>query len=245
MRRRVDHSADRPDIAEPPPSVSVAPATTGAAEVTGDVVMTVDQLQADPHNRRRHDERNIGMVADALRQVGAARSIVVDEADLILAGNGVVEAAKQAGITRIRIIEADGTEVIAVRRRGLTDEQKRALAMFDNRTAELSEWNYDQLRADRAAGLDLQPFWTDGEQAMMFGQAVDPTWKGMPSFDHEDTTAYRTIRVHFANQEDLDAFAKLIGQTVTEETKYLWFPPAETDPHIAHQFVSPDADKQT
>jgi hypothetical protein len=210
-----------------------------------DEVVDVGQLQADPHNRRRHDERNIGMVADSLRQVGAARSIVVDEADLILAGNGVIDAAKQAGITKVRIIDADGTEVIAVRRRGLTDAQKRTLALFDNRTAELSEWNFDQLRADRDAGLDLRPFWTEGEEAMLFGQTVEPTWRGMPSFEHEDTTAYRTIRVHFANQEDLDAFAKLIDQTVTEETKYLWFPKADTDPHIAHQFVSPDADTPT
>lgn len=41
------------------------------------------------------------MIADGLRQVGAARSIVIDEKNVILAGNGVVQAAATAGITRL------------------------------------------------------------------------------------------------------------------------------------------------
>ena len=36
--------------------------------------------------------------------------------------------------------------------------------MYDNRTAELAEWNIEQLQIDQAAGLDLQPWWTDGER---------------------------------------------------------------------------------
>ena len=92
-----------------------------------------------------------------------ARSIVIDEDGMILAGNGVVEAAAEVGITRMRIVEADGEEVIAVRRTGLTPEQKRALAIYDNRTAELATWNVEQLLADQAAGLPLQPWWSPKE----------------------------------------------------------------------------------
>src|SRR5687768_9857621 len=105
----------------------------------------IKDLIPDPANRRKHNPRNLGMVVDALHQVGAARSIVIDEDDVILAGNGVTEAAAEAGITRVRVIEADGQELIAVRRRGLTEAQKRALAIFDNRTAELAEWDAEQL----------------------------------------------------------------------------------------------------
>lgn len=127
--------------------------------------MRVTDLKADPENRRRHGERNLGMLEASLRAVGAARSIVIDEDDLILAGNGVRAAAEAAGITKLKIIETDGDEIIAVRRRGLTAEQKRALAIFDNRTAELAEWNWEQLAKDREAGLALEPFWTTDEQA--------------------------------------------------------------------------------
>lgn len=125
------------------------------------------QLVNDPANRRTHPARNVTMVSASLKAVGAARSIVVDEDDVILAGNGVTQAARDAGITNVRIVESDGTELIAVRRRGLTVDQKRALALYDNRTAELAEWNVDQLSADRDAGLDLRPFWTPDEEAAL------------------------------------------------------------------------------
>src|SRR5439155_6984167 len=90
----------------------------------------------------------------------------------ILAGNGVVEAAAEVGITRMRIVEADGEEVIAVRRTGLTPEQKRALAIYDNRTAELATWNVEQLLADQAAGLPLQPWWSPKELGALLGVVV-------------------------------------------------------------------------
>jgi len=129
-------------------------------------------LVPDPANRRSHNPRNIGMVVDALQAVGAARSIVIDEDNVVLAGNGVVEAAAEAGLTRVRVVEADGSEVIAVRRRGLTQAQKRALAIYDNRTGELAEWNAEQLAADVAAGLDLKPWFGEEELAGLLGTTV-------------------------------------------------------------------------
>jgi len=121
---------------------------TSQPNPAADAPVTLRDLRADPQNRRAHGPRNVDMIADALRHVGAARSIVVDEHDEVLAGNGVVEAAAAAGITKVQVVEADGQTLIAVRRRGLTPEQKRALAMYDNRTAELAEWNLPQLQAD-------------------------------------------------------------------------------------------------
>ena len=103
------------------------------------------------------------MIAASLRDVGAARSIVLDEHNEILAGNGVVQGAARAGMSKVRIIDADRDTLIAVRRRGLTPDEKRRLSMYDNRAGELSEWNADQLRADQAAGLDLQAFFSEEE----------------------------------------------------------------------------------
>ena len=110
-------------------------------------------LKPDPENARKHNPRNIGVIVDSLQAVGAARSIVIDESNCILAGNGVVEAAGEAGITKLQIVEADGETVVAVRRRGLTTKQKRMLALADNRANELSEWNDAQLN-ELLKGLD-------------------------------------------------------------------------------------------
>ena len=106
---------------------------------------TIAILKPDKRNARKHNPRNIGMIADSMQEVGAARSIVIDEDDNILAGNGAVEAAAQAGITKLHVVDADGETIVAVRRRGLTKEQKIRLSVADNRTAELAEWDVEIL----------------------------------------------------------------------------------------------------
>jgi DNA modification methylase len=125
----------------------------------------VTQLRPDPQNRRSHPARNLEMLTAALREVGASRSIVIDEESTILAGNGVVEAASRAGLSKVAVVDVDGDTLVAVRRRGLTAEQKRALAIYDNRTSELAEWNWPQLAADLAEGLPLDTWWTPTELA--------------------------------------------------------------------------------
>jgi ParB-like chromosome segregation protein Spo0J len=123
-------------------------------------IKTIADLRPDPKNARKHGERNIGMLERSLEQHGAARSIVVDEENRILCGHGVVEAAANVGIEKVRPVEADGNEIIAVVRRGLSKKQKAELAIADNRTQELSEWDADMLKESDA---DLEKFFTVGE----------------------------------------------------------------------------------
>src|SRR5262252_5814656 len=158
---------------------------------------TVARLTADPQNRRGHPARNLDLIAQALREVGAARSIVIDEDDVVLAGNGVVQAAPRAGLTKLRVVEAAGDEVIAVRRRGLTAAQKRALALYDNRTAELAEWDVAQLLADQAEGLDLASFWSDAELAALLGG------NGGPKQGRTDPDAVPEVRATEIQRGDL------------------------------------------
>ena len=124
--------------------------------------VSISELKPDKKNARRHNPRNIGMIADSIQEVGASRSIVIDEDNNILAGNGTVEAAAQAGITKMQIVDADGETIIAVRRKGLTKKQKTRLAIADNRTAELAEWEPDVLSDLAEDGL-LAGFWSDAE----------------------------------------------------------------------------------
>jgi DNA modification methylase len=86
---------------------------------------------------------------------------------VVLAGNGVTEAAAEAGITDVQVVEVNGSTLVAVRRTGLTEEQKRALAIYDNRTAELAEWDAERLQADVAEGLSLQPWFSEDEAAAL------------------------------------------------------------------------------
>ena len=102
-------------------------------------------LKNDHKNARKRTDRSAAAISESLTKFGAARSIVIDEDNRILAGNGTVEGAKQAGITNVRVIETDGDEIIAVKRTGLTEEQKVGLAIADNRSSDLSEWDQEML----------------------------------------------------------------------------------------------------
>jgi DNA modification methylase len=136
-----------------------------------DLDQTADlaDLTPDPQNARSHGERNLALIASSLLDVGAGRSIVVDEDGTILAGNATVAAAARAGIGKVRIVDTDGSELIAVRRSNLTDDQKRRLALFDNRAAELADWDTEVL-ASLADDLDLSGLWDDDELAALLGQ---------------------------------------------------------------------------
>lgn len=106
---------------------------------------SINDLQNDPKNARKRTDRSAKLIKQSLEQYGAARSIVIDENNRILAGNGTIAGAKAAGIKNLKIIEADGDEIIAVKRSNLTENQKVGLAIADNRTGDLSEWDIDML----------------------------------------------------------------------------------------------------
>jgi len=117
--------------------------------------LKIADLKFDPQNARVRTAKGEAMIQKSLQEVGAARSIVIDEDGIILAGNGTVEAAGQVGIENVVIVEASGDEIIAVRRVGLTDEQKKKLAYYDNRTGDEAEWDMEQVARDLLGGYDF------------------------------------------------------------------------------------------
>jgi len=106
---------------------------------------SISSLQSDHKNARRRTDRSSSLIKESISRYGAARSIVIDEENRILAGNGTIEGAKAAGIKNVRIIETDGDEIIAVKRTGLSEDEKVGLALADNRTSDLSEWDQEML----------------------------------------------------------------------------------------------------
>ena len=139
----------------------------------------IGELTPDPQNARKHNPRNVGTIADALNEVGAARSIVIDEDGVILAGNATVEAAAQAGIECVQVVEADGETIVAVRRTGLTDEQKRKLAYLDNRSAELADWDTEQLLIDLDSGFDFDGLFYEGELDELLADVRTPEFNAV------------------------------------------------------------------
>lgn len=136
---------------------------------------TLSDLKQDHKNARKRTETSASLLKESLQRYGPARSIVIDEDDRILAGNGTVEAALNLGIEGLRIVDASPDEIIAVRRTGLTEDQKVGLALADNRTADLAEWDAEMLHR-LSEEHDIAPWFEDGDVEALLEQVeqLDP-----------------------------------------------------------------------
>jgi len=117
-----------------------------------DETVDVAQLRFDPKNARIHPKANLDVLEKSLTTTGAGRSILLANDGTILAGNATVEVAAQVGLHRVRVVESDGTELIAVKRTDIVDgDDPRGVqaGLYDNYSAELAEWDTERLAAFR------------------------------------------------------------------------------------------------
>jgi hypothetical protein len=70
------------------------------------------------------------------------------------------------------------------------------------------------------------------------GEWWEEHWKQMPEFVQEDLEPWATVYVHFERREDMEAFAKLVGQRVDLSTKSIWYPEANIDSYKKRRYVS-------
>ena len=96
----------------------------------------LSQLHVDPNNVRRHSKANLEAIAVSLTKFGQRRVAVIRSDGRIIAGNGMFEAALEAGINELwcHVVPDDWS-----------DDEARAFAIADNRTAELAKWNQEKL----------------------------------------------------------------------------------------------------
>jgi hypothetical protein len=132
-------------------------------------IKSIKSLKQDPKNARKRTAQSKHLIEESLKRYGAARSIVIDETDRILAGNGTIDAATRSGIDKVRIIETDGDEIIAVRRKGLSEEEKVGLALADNRTSDLSEWDA-QMLAQLSTEHNILPWFSEDDISELLGK---------------------------------------------------------------------------
>lgn len=118
------------------------------------------KLKFDPRNYRVHTDKNKRLIRKSLVECGAGRSILFDNDDCLIAGNGVYEQAQELGL-RVRVIESDGTELIAIKRTDLSteDSRRKALALADNYTSDTSVFDIEAIVEDFGADeLDAWEF---------------------------------------------------------------------------------------
>lgn len=115
--------------------------------------LRIADLTPDPQNARQHDEKNLKAIQGSLSEFGQRKPIVVSSSNVIVAGNGTVEAAKRLGWLDIKAVRIP---------KDWTPDQIKAFALADNRTAELAAWNPEVMSAQlielEAAGFHIEEF---------------------------------------------------------------------------------------
>ena len=100
-------------------------------------------------NSRTHSPQQVDKIAASIREFGFLNPIIVDGQNGIVAGHGRVMAAQKLGLATLPVIEAAH----------LTEAQKRAYVIADNRLALDAGWDNDMLKIELqdldAEGFDL------------------------------------------------------------------------------------------
>jgi ParB-like chromosome segregation protein Spo0J len=115
----------------------------------------IDSVHQDPNNKRLHNDAQYLALRESLHRFGQQIPIVVDSEGKILKGNGTWQICKELGWTHIHI-----------HRSSLDGKEGELFAIADNRIAELSEWDYEQLAISLQNDSDmsdqlLKLGWTD------------------------------------------------------------------------------------
>lgn len=159
------------------PTADALPDLSFIAEDLRALAVPVASLNPAPNNARRHDlGKDIPVLKESLRRFGQRKAVVGKREyqgvmNAIIAGNGTLLAASELGWSHLAVSWFEGT-----------DEDASEFALVDNRSAELSEWNLEelsvQLRAIQERGGSAEHLaslgWNEHEAAPLIAARWQP-----------------------------------------------------------------------
>jgi DNA modification methylase len=151
-------------------SIAVPPRLAVTYRAVGDLI-------PDPRNARSHPKRQIDQLKSSIEAFGFTNPILADPEGHIIAGHGRLQAARAMGLT----------EVPSIILSGLSEAQKRALRIADNKIALNAGWDLEilQLELGELASLDVEidptlTGFSTGEIDVILTTAADPDDEVIP-----------------------------------------------------------------
>lgn len=115
----------------------------------------IDSIIPYPKNPRTHSETQVERIAKSIKEFGFNQPIVVDEKNVVLVGHGRLEAAKKLGLR----------EVPTLKLKKLSETQKGAYRVLDNKLQNDSTWDFETLELElkelESNGFELEPWGLD------------------------------------------------------------------------------------
>lgn len=143
-------------------------------------VETLKLIEVKPYWKNpRENERAVARLVDSISEFGYTNPIVVDEQNVILCGHARYQALSR--------LEYKDIEVVRVS--GLSEEQSRRFRIADNKSGELSEWDYDLLRSEISdLGFDtVKPFFEGWEDLLGIKELTEASTKVEEGFEYVDS----------------------------------------------------------
>jgi len=171
-------------------------------------------LRPDPRNARTHPKRQIEQIIASIRAFGFTNPILADPEGNLIAGHGRLKAAKEMGLAEVPVIELAG----------LSEAQKKALRLADNKIALNAGWDLEILKLelqdlslpDLDVDLSLTGF-SSGEIDVVLSDAPDPDDEVIPAVPADPRVRLGDIwqlgehRIGCGDGRDKAFLAELIG----------------------------------
>ena len=188
------------------------------------VYRPVGDLKPDPRNARTHPKRQIEQLCASIRQFGFTNPVLIDEADVLIAGHGRLRAAKEVGLAEVPTILLEG----------LSEPQKKALRLADNKIALNAGWDLEILKLELTdlATIDIDfdltlTGFSSGEIDVAFKAANDPGDEVIPAVPAEPRTKLGDVwvlgdhRIGCGDGRDVAFLRKVVGEGSSIDAAFL------------------------
>jgi DNA modification methylase len=184
----------------------------------------IGDLRPDPRNARTHPKKQIEQLCASIWEFGFTNPVLVDEQSVLIAGHGRLRAAKEMGLA----------EVPAIELAGLSEVQKKALRLADNKIALNAGWDTEILRLELADigtldvdfDLSLTGF-ASGEIDVVLKAANDPDEEVIPAVPVEPKTQLGDIwvlgdhRISCGDGRDVEFLKRIIGDGAAIDAAFM------------------------
>lgn len=174
-------------------------------------------------NPRIIDEFGLKQLEQSFDEIGMMQPLAINTDNTILSGHARwMQLSKE---------NSEGDVLVMVPDRMLTDKQEEAVIIRANKNI-TGRWDFNIL----ANEFDLSELMDWGFNANELGNFnveqvenlnKNELWEGMPEFQSDDQLAHKKLIVNFATDHHFEEFFKIIGQSFTDKTKFIWYPAAE------------------
>lgn len=187
-------------------------------KITKTCEVLIAELKPYERNAKIHNEYQLEKLCDSINEFGFLNPCIIDKEKNVIAGHGRIMAAEKLGWEKVPCVYVEG----------LTDEQRRAYILADNKLSELAEWDMDLVSEELSAlkdedfnititGFSINDIqFTDEMQPDITEAEVEEIKKKEPRIKQGEIWKLGNHTLMCGDSTNLDDVEKLVGGAVID-----------------------------